>query len=183
MTDLTWEKAEQTDIPQSSNKMERYKFIIGGLLMLAAVVYLVVYSLSSGQYFTTVEALLANPDEFLGKDIRISGAIVDNQVHSVSYVAEGQEISLDFYIAHIPKDTGDLAKTLWEAANDPNAATMLIHYDDVKPGDFKHEAQAIITGQLHQEEDGTFVFYANSLALKCPSRYEEAAPEQVENEG
>jgi len=40
----------------------------------------------------------------------------------------------------------------------------------------KDEAQAIMTG--HLGEDG--IFYADELLLKCPTKYEEAVPEQVE---
>ena len=39
----------------------------------------------------------------------------------------------------------------------------------------RNEAQAIMTG--HMGEDG--VFYAEELLLKCPTRYEEAVPEQA----
>jgi cytochrome c-type biogenesis protein CcmE len=40
----------------------------------------------------------------------------------------------------------------------------------------RHEAQAIMTGELG--EDG--IFYADELLLKCPTKYEEAVPEQSE---
>ena len=48
---------------------------------------------------------------------------------------------------------------------------------EVKPDLLQHEAQAIMTGVVG--EDG--VFYATELLLKCPSRYEEGVPEQVES--
>jgi cytochrome c-type biogenesis protein CcmE len=38
-----------------------------------------------------------------------------------------------------------------------------------------NEAQAIVTG--HLGEDG--IFYADELLLKCPTKYEEAVPEQA----
>ncbi len=40
----------------------------------------------------------------------------------------------------------------------------------------KDEAQAILTGTL--QNDGTFL--VEELLLKCPSKYEEALPEQAE---
>jgi cytochrome c-type biogenesis protein CcmE len=40
----------------------------------------------------------------------------------------------------------------------------------------KDEAQAILTGTLNPEG----VFVAEELLLKCPSKYEEALPEQAE---
>ncbi|MBG0770098.1 MAG: cytochrome c maturation protein CcmE, partial [Anaerolineaceae bacterium] len=39
----------------------------------------------------------------------------------------------------------------------------------------KDEAQAILTGSI--QADGTFL--AEEILLKCPSKYEEALPEQV----
>jgi cytochrome c-type biogenesis protein CcmE len=40
----------------------------------------------------------------------------------------------------------------------------------------RNEAQAIMTG--HLGDDG--VFYADELLLKCPTKYEEAVPNQVQ---
>ena len=47
------------------------------------------------------------------------------------------------------------------------------------PDLLQNEAQAILTGQLGA--DG--VFYADELLLKCPTRYEEAVPQQVQEAG
>ncbi len=44
------------------------------------------------------------------------------------------------------------------------------------PDLLQNEAQAIMTGKIG--EDG--VFYASELLLKCPTKYEEAVPEQSE---
>jgi len=46
----------------------------------------------------------------------------------------------------------------------------------VKPDLLKNEAQAIMSGRIN--ENG--VFEATELLLKCPSRYEEAVPNQAE---
>jgi cytochrome c-type biogenesis protein CcmE len=45
-----------------------------------------------------------------------------------------------------------------------------------KPDLLQHEAQAIMTGRLG--EDGKF--FADELLLKCPTKYEDAVPEQSE---
>ena len=65
----------------------------------------------------------------------------------------------------------------------PTAVTNLlpsriqITYVGEKPELLRDMAQAIVTGQLHS--DG--IFYADELLLKCPSRYEEAVPDQAVN--
>lgn len=155
----------------------RVKFLIGGVLLLAAVVYLIVANLANSQeYFITVDELHANTDRYVGRNARISGVVIGD---TISY--DGYELS--FEIAHIPdsaaeiEDEGGLAEILFQAANNPNADRVrVVLYDQPRPDLLKHEAQAIVTGELG--EDG--VFYADELLLKCPTRYEEAVPGQVE---
>jgi len=53
---------------------------------------------------------------------------------------------------------------------------MQVVYVGPKPDLLRDEAQAIMTG--HVAEDG--IFYADELLLKCPTKYEEAVPEQSE---
>ena len=86
------------------------KFLVGGLLMLGAVVYLIVSGTTSGaQYFITIDDLLNNPD-YVGKTVRMSGAVIGDSI-----VYDSQHLSLDFTVANIPMDTTDLAHTLHEA--------------------------------------------------------------------
>jgi len=88
---------------------------------------------------------------------------------------------LTFTIADIPADNaeiekqGGLAAVLHAAVMDPTRATMQIVYEGVQPDLLKNEAQAIVTGKLGA--DG--IFYAKELLLKCPTKYEEALPNQA----
>jgi cytochrome c-type biogenesis protein CcmE len=59
---------------------------------------------------------------------------------------------------------------------DPNANRVDVVYIGPMPDLLRHEAQAIVTGRLG--EDG--VFNADELLLKCPTRYEDEIPAQVE---
>ncbi|MEK6220682.1 MAG: cytochrome c maturation protein CcmE, partial [Chloroflexota bacterium] len=70
---------------------------------------------------------------------------------------------------------GGLAQALYAAVNDPSRTHMRVEYVGPKPDLLRHEAQAILTGTM--AEDG--IFYADELLLKCPTRYEEAAPGQT----
>lgn len=155
------------------------KFFIGGLLIVAAVVFLIFTSLqSSSQYFYTVNELKEKGSGVVGRDLRISGAIIGD---SIQY--DPQTLTLRFTIAHTPGDQdevdqlGGLAAVLHAAVTDPNAQHLDVVYKGVKPDLLRHEAQAIMTGKVG--EDG--VFYADELLLKCPTKYEEALPEQAEN--
>lgn len=154
------------------------KFLIGGVLLLAAVIVLVVTSLKgNAQYYLTVDELLASPQGQYS-NARISGVVLGD---TIEYDAQHQV--LRFTIANIPGDNdvieamGGIAKVLHAASTDPSASHLQIEYHDVKPDLLKNEAQAIVTGQLGA--DG--VFYAEELLLKCPSKYEEGLPEQIQN--
>ena len=156
----------------------RAKFIIGGLLIVAAIVYLIVTSTqASAQYFLTVDELADRKGGEIGRDVRVSGAVVGD---SVQY--DPQTLTLEFTVAHVPGDNseiesqGGLAKVLYDAVNDPERSRIQVVYVGPKPDLLRHEAQAIMTGELG--DDG--VFYADELLLKCPTKYEEAVPEQSE---
>jgi cytochrome c-type biogenesis protein CcmE len=87
-----------------------------------------------------------------------------------------ETLTIEFTVAHIPAQFDDLAKALHDAAENPNATRIpVVVKNQVKPDLLQHEAQAILEGELG--EDG--IFYATGLLLKCPSRYEEAAPNQA----
>lgn len=164
-------------IPPTRSTGGRLKFIIGGVLLLAAVVYLIATNIAaSNQYFISVDELVARSGELTGRSARVSGVVIGD---TISYDGE----VLTFEIAHVPlsgleiEDEGGLAEVLYQAANTPNAQRLTITlYNEPMPDLLDHEAQAIVTGSLG--EDG--VFYADELLLKCPTRYEDAIPHQVE---
>jgi len=155
----------------------RAKFIVGGLLIVAAVVYLVISSTqASAQYFLTIEELEAKGADVLGRELRVSGAVIGD---SIQY--DPQTLDLRFTVAHIPGDNkdieaqGGLGEVLHAAVVDPERARIEVLYNGPMPDLLRDEAQAIMTGKIG--EDG--VFYADELLLKCPTKYEEAVPEQA----
>ena len=167
---------EQTTTVES-HPASRLKFIIGGLLIVAAVVYLIISSTqASAQYFLTVDELISKGSSIKGRDVRISGAVIGD---TVQY--DPQTLNLTFLIASIPGDNkvieaeGGLAAVLHAAVTDPNRQRIPVVYNGPKPDLLRDEAQAIITGEMG--EDGNF--HATELLLKCPTKYEEALPEQV----
>jgi cytochrome c-type biogenesis protein CcmE len=155
----------------------RIKFILGGLLILAAVVYLIASSTqASAEYFMTVDELKAKGSSVVDRNLRISGAVVGD---AIQY--DPQTLNLTFLVANVPGDNnqiealGGLAKVLHEAVTDPARARIKVIYNGAKPDLMRDEAQAIMTG--HLGTDG--IFYADELLLKCPTKYEEAVPSQV----
>ncbi len=167
----------ETTTPKT-NSGSRTKFIVGGLLIFAAVVYLIVSSTqASAQYFLTVDEVLAKGAEVMDRDLRVSGAVIGD---SIQYDLD--TLTITFEVAHIPGDNdeidaqGGLGAVLNKAVTDPNSQRIQVVYVGPKPDLLKDEAQAIMTGRLG--EDGTF--YADELLLKCPTKYEDAIPEQAE---
>ncbi len=154
----------------------RVKFLVGGLLIIAAIAYLIISSTkANAQYFFTIDELQSRGQSMLGQNVRISGAVIGD---SIRY--DPASLSLSFTIANVPADNkqieaqGGLAAVLHAAVIDPSRTRLQAVYVGPKPDLLRDEAQAIMTGKLG--EDG--VFYADELLLKCPTKYEEAVPSQ-----
>jgi len=174
MTDQDMENSA----PSQGSSGGRAKFIVGGLLIVAAIIYLIVTSTqASAQYFLTVDELAARQGSDIERDVRVSGAVIGESI-----LYDPSTLTLNFTVAHVPGDNneieaqGGLAKVLHEAVIDPGRARIQVVYAGPKPDLLRDEAQAIMTGKLG--DDG--VFYADELLLKCPTKYEEAVPEQAE---
>lgn len=154
------------------------KLMAAGLLIVAAVAYLIVTSTgSTAHYFLTIEEVQAMGGEAADRRLTISGAVLGD---TINY--DPSEPVVTFTIVQVPGDpreverAGGLAKVLHDAVSDPDAARMEVVYTDVKPDLLQHESQAIIRGRMG--EDGRF--HANEVLLKCPTKYEEGVPGQLE---
>jgi len=163
--------------PQPSNKNNRIKFIVGGLMLLAVVVIMVISATrATAQFFLTVNEIQNANRDYSGENLRVSGAVIGE---SIRYDSDTH--LLYFTIADIPTDDdeiaaqGGLEAVLHQAATDPDAARLTVVYNGAPPDMLKDEAQAILTGAM--QEDGSF--RAEEILLKCPSKYEEVLPEQA----
>ena len=157
--------------------MGRTKFLVGGVLILAAVVYLIVSSTqANAEYFMTINELKAKGSAMTGQNLRVSGAVVGD---TIQY--DPQTLTLRFEVANVPGDNkeidaeGGLGAVLHAAVIDPARARIQVVYSGPKPDLLKNEAQAIMTG--HLGSDG--IFHADELLLKCPTKYQEAVPNQA----
>ena len=153
------------------------KFVIGGILILGAVVFLIwSTTAANAEYFLTIDELNAKGSSIVDRNLRVSGAVIGD---SIQY--DAPNLKLSFEVAHVPADNaelateGGLAVALHQAVLDPSRSRMKVVYVGPKPDLLRNEAQAIMTG--HLGADGTF--YAEELLLKCPTRYEQAIPAQA----
>lgn len=157
--------------------MKINKFVIGGMLILGAVVFLIWTStVSTSEYFLTVDELNAKGSSIVDKNLRVSGAVIGD---TIQYDAD--TLTLTFEVAHVSGDNaqleteGGLAVALHDAVMDPSRQRMTVVYVGPLPDLLRHEAQAIVTGHI----DAEGIFRADELLLKCPTKYEEAVPEQA----
>ena len=158
MAQATWTKEEKSALekPRSS----RTKFIIGGLLMIAAVIFLVVNALSgSTQLYVTVDEYYSQQSNFVGRDLRVSGWVLGDTIQFTQIDATTSRLEFDI--------VDDLAN--------PGQRLRIVAMNEPLPDLLQHEAQALVEGSA---EGGTFTANPGGLFLKCPTRYEEVEPGQ-----
>ena len=138
---------------QAANK--KTKFIIGGVIIALAIAYLIYTGVqSSAAYFLTVDELY------------VKGAAVENQTVRVSGKVDAATIDFNNRDLRLAFDvTSETGQRLPVIFNGP------------KPDQMREGAEAIVEGKY----DGQ-TFTAQSLLLKCPSRYEENGIEEVQVE-
>lgn len=168
MAQAVWEKPVAAQKLAKRSGSQRWKFLIGGGLILAAVLYLVISgTLTGAQYFISVDDLVHNP-AYVGQTVRVTGAVIGS---TIQY--DDKTLLITFTIANVPTSGDDLGTQLHEAVTDPHATHLNVRVENtIKPELLQNEAQAIMTGTLGS--DG--IFHATDLNLKCPSKFLEAGP-------
>ncbi len=144
MTELVTEAQPHA---RSSAANKRVKFIIGGAVIAIAIIYLIFTATqSTAAYFLTVEELHSKGSSIYDRNVRVSGKVVGDTIDFNS-----RDLVLRFEVAG---ESGD---------------TLPVIFNGPKPDQMRHDAEAIIEGKF----DGN-AFTAQTLLLKCPSRYEES---------
>jgi cytochrome c-type biogenesis protein CcmE len=127
--------------------VKRYQVGIGIAILVGAIAYLVIVSLSgTGVYYYTLDELkdvTIDP----AKRIRVSGAL---DKESVEYDPSGPVLR-------------------FRLQTEDGREKLPVVFHDVMPDNLMESTEIVVTGLL---QDGTF--YAESMLVKCPSRYEAA---------
>ena len=154
MTQMTNQaQAIPSDLAARQSGRGNLKFIIGGVLLLAIVAALIVQAtMTTGAYYMTVDEVRAGSATLIGERVRVNGAVVPGSENW-----DAQEITLRFSIS-----------------DEKSNQQLPIVFFGPRPDNFQRAASAIVEGEMLP--DGTFK--AETLLLKCPSRYEED-PEEV----
>ncbi|MFH1651845.1 MAG: cytochrome c maturation protein CcmE [Chloroflexota bacterium] len=125
--------------------MRKRKYLIGGLIVLAALIYLVYTGFSSSAtYYYTVGEVLAQQDTLLEKNVRVSGQVITESIRN---------------------NAGGM--TLWFEIGD-GGQSVPVTYRGVVPDTFRSDGDVVVEG--HLTPSGTFE--AKTILTKCPSKYE-----------
>ncbi|HZM24182.1 MAG TPA: cytochrome c maturation protein CcmE, partial [Anaerolineales bacterium] len=77
--------------------MKINKFVIGGAMILGAVVFLIWTATASNlEFFMTVNELRAKGQDVVDKNLRVSGAVIGD---TIQY--DAQNLTLTFEVAHV----------------------------------------------------------------------------------
>jgi cytochrome c-type biogenesis protein CcmE len=127
----------------------KYKFIIGGLLILGAIAYVTISSFQTNAiYYLTLAELNAQRGSLINQPVRINAPL------------DKSTIQFD-----------DKTLTLKFNLKEDNMILPVV-YKGVKPDTFEQGESVVAEGKLNA--DGTF--RASTILVKCPSKYETEAP-------
>jgi cytochrome c-type biogenesis protein CcmE len=121
------------------------KYIIGGVIVLAAVIYLVIVILQNmGSYYQGVSEFYEDIERIGDNTIRVAGTVVDD---SVAWNAE--KVELSFVITE-------------------GGQSLPVLYNGAQPSNFKEGSAILIEGKYGSDS----IFHASQLILRCSSKYE-----------
>jgi cytochrome c-type biogenesis protein CcmE len=158
MADVSWQNSDAA-LALEKPRRNRLMFVVGGVLLISAVVFLVVNAMSgSTQLYKTVNEFYAEQDRLVGRDLRVSGWVIGDSIQYTQIDAHNSRLEFDI--------TDDLSN--------PGQTLHVVVLNEPKPDLLQHEAQALVEG--HGDANGVFMSDPGGLMLKCPTRYEEMDP-------
>jgi cytochrome c-type biogenesis protein CcmE len=158
MAESTWTTEQAELVKPRSNRL---KFVIGGVLIVAAIGFLIFNAMSGNtQLYKTVDEFYAEQSRLVGRDLRVSGIVLGDSIKFTQIDATTSRLEFDI--------VDDL--------QNPGQRLRIVAMNEPMPDLLQHEAQALVEGRA--DENGVFLANEGGLFLKCPTRYEEAgAPE------
>lgn len=133
--------------PRAKRRAPRWGFIIAGLAIIAAVIYLVVANTgTSAEYYMTIHEL-RNCSSCGGQSVRVAGFVSKD---GVTKLDNNQAISFNIT---------------------DNTLAMPVMYRGIVPDTVKAGTQVVVEGHLLNG-----VFQATTLLAKCPSKFQAATP-------
>lgn len=158
MADVSWQNTDESMILERPRR-NRLMFVVGGVVLLAAVVYLVVNAMSGNtQLYKTVGEFYAEQDRLVGRDLRVAGWVIGDSIQYTQIDAHNSRLEFDI--------VDDLTN--------PSQRLHVVALNEPKPDLLQNQAQALVEGSA--DRTGTFNANPGGLMLKCPTRYEAMDP-------
>ena len=127
----------------------KWKFLIGGLLILGAIAYVTISSFQTNAiYYLTLKELNAQRGSLINQPVRVNAPLDKSSIQF-----DDKTLILKF---NLKDDT----------------LVLPVVYKGVKPDTFEQGESVVAEGKLGP--DGTF--QASTLLVKCPSKYEAGTP-------
>ena len=161
----TWTNEHNVGLEISKSKRKTWQFLLAGLLLLAAVAFVVYNAIISNggtQLYLTVAEFYAQESEIQDKNLRVSGWVI------------GESIVFE----QIDANTSKLEFDIVDDLSNPTQTLRVVAWNEAKPDLLQHEAQALVEGT--SGGSGEFVATPGGLLLKCPTRYEEVETAALE---
>ena len=136
-----------TPMPKAGTRTRSLKFIIGGVLILAAILYATYMSFQSNTvYYMTLQEFNAQQVKYAGQVVRINGPLDQTSIQ-----IDQKSLVLNFNL------------------KDGNIVLPVV-YHGVIPDTLTTGESVVAEGKL----DSRGVFQASNILVKCPSKYEES---------
>ncbi|MCZ7573642.1 MAG: cytochrome c maturation protein CcmE [Ardenticatenaceae bacterium] len=127
----------------------KVKFFAGGAIIILAIAALIFNGVrTAGNYYITLDELATKGDRAIGQGLRISAPV---DMASVNYDTQKLVLSFDM----VDQNSG---------------ARQHVVYHNVMPDLFMKSESVIVEGRL----DESHVFQAQTILVKCPSKYQSA---------
>lgn len=125
------------------------KFVIGALLILGAIAYVTISSFQTNAiYYLTLQELNAQRGSLINQPVRVNAPLDKSSIQF-----DDKTLVLKFNLKE-------------------DQLVLPVVYKGAKPDTFEQGESVVVEGKLGQ--DGTF--YASTLLVKCPSKYEAGTP-------
>ncbi|MCA9977625.1 MAG: cytochrome c maturation protein CcmE [Chloroflexota bacterium] len=158
MADVSWTNENEGALLERKSS-NRLKFVIGGIIMIAAIAFLMINAMSGNtQLYKTVDEFYAEQPRLVGRDLRVSGWVLGDSIQYTQIDATTSRLEFDIV----------------DNYENPGQRLHVVAMNEPMPDLLQDKAQALIEGQGNAE--GVFMVNTGGLMLKCPTRYEEMDP-------
>jgi cytochrome c-type biogenesis protein CcmE len=139
------------------------RFLIGGGLIVAAIIYLIVIGIrSTSEYYLTVDEAAARQADLMGQPVRIAGRV---KAGTISW--DPASLTLGFAIAPLPpEDTGKVEPVSMHPVREIEQIKVVCK-GQAKPDMFAAGRDVIVEGRLTAHNFVT----ADQVMTSCPSKY------------